>query len=347
MIVQYKQSNILGVALLLAEDLSERQNLSITVPHWHSWSLFAAQTTQDGSHRFVLVHYLSPHGVLCQVLLRSVSAHSIHVFSLFVTSSAVQLSDFFMRSFLSALWQRETDCLHAVDLHKWQVKLRNVWLDEAGFQLRSQLLFITQQVIPDPVCLCACGGTWGSSEGECPIPGWDLLSRLPGEQTERDLKGSWHMSWTYKWEIYTWTCPPQSPIHLKRQKEKVISLTLNVALCQWSQCLWFIIKQKCSFMSLCFITFRIIAVLAEVGAVQGARIRSVWEKSFCTLGAHAAPKNNKEFQVPPSLWNNKLPDLGKSIHKCIINHLLTVTGTCPRQKLRHHTLTRGSGSPFN
>lgn len=122
------------MVLLPAEDLSERQNLSITVPHGHSWSLFAAQATQDGSHCFVLVHRLSLHHALCQLLLRSISAYSVHVLSLFATYCAIQLSDSFMHLFFSAIWERETDGLHSMDLHERQVKLGEVGtIGSSGF----------------------------------------------------------------------------------------------------------------------------------------------------------------------------------------------------------------------
>lgn len=95
---------------------------------------------------------------------------------------------------------------------------RNDWVKQF-LKFLSPFLFSAECDIPGPVCLCVCRETWGSSVGECPILGWDPLFRLPDEQTERDLMGSWHMSWTYKWAIHTWTCPPHSPIHLKRDEE--------------------------------------------------------------------------------------------------------------------------------
>ncbi len=137
---EYTKRRICGCALLPAEDLGERQNLSVTVPHRHSWSFAAAQTTQEGGRCFLLVCHFPSRAPLCQVLLRSTPAYSLDVASLFIHPTA-RVSDLFI-SFL-LFGERETDGLHAVDLHKRQIKLRKAGerMGQAAFKLASPALF--------------------------------------------------------------------------------------------------------------------------------------------------------------------------------------------------------------
>lgn len=129
-----------GCGLLPAEDLGERQNLSVTVPHRHSWSFPAAQTTQEGGRSFLLVCHFPSRAPLCQVLLRSNPAYSLDVASLFIHPTG-HPSDLLI-SFL-LFGERETDGLHAVDLHKRQVKLRKAGerLGQAAFKCAGPALF--------------------------------------------------------------------------------------------------------------------------------------------------------------------------------------------------------------
>lgn len=111
-----------------AEDLGGRQNLSVTVPHRCSRSFAAAQTTQEAGRCFLLACRFPPGASLCQVLLRSVPAHGLDVASLFFIIIPTALpSDLFVSVVLFAWGDGEAHGLHAVDLHKRQVKLREAW----------------------------------------------------------------------------------------------------------------------------------------------------------------------------------------------------------------------------
>ena len=125
-----------------AVDLSVGQDLSITVPHGHSRSFAAAQTTQEGGRCFLLACRLSLCASLCQVLLRSIPAHSLDVASLLIIYCTTRPSDLFISLLLFSRGEGETDGLHAVDFHKRQVELRQAW-DEFGqavFELASPAL---------------------------------------------------------------------------------------------------------------------------------------------------------------------------------------------------------------
>lgn len=219
-----KHRVVVCCALLPAEDLGERQNLSVTVPHRHSWSFAAAQTTQEGGRCLLLVCHFPSRASLCQVLLRPAPAYSLGVASLFIHPTT-RPSDLFIPFLLFG--ERETDGLHAVDLHKRQVKLRKARERDRVKQrlnLLVQLCFNVKLPAPGPPCSCACRGTWGIPVGECPTPGWGPLFRPPGVQRERGPEGSWDTNWTYKWETHTWTCPPHSPTHLERQRKRDMML---------------------------------------------------------------------------------------------------------------------------
>lgn len=132
--------NTISCILLPAEDLGYRKNLSITVPHWHSRSFAAAQTTGEGVVRF-LFHFW-PSIPLRQLLLRSVPADCL-VALLFLIWPTTHTSNLFMSFLLFARGGTETDGLHAVDLHKWQVKLRpEKWrLGQTVFKRAGPALF--------------------------------------------------------------------------------------------------------------------------------------------------------------------------------------------------------------
>lgn len=145
-----------------AEDLSDRQNFSIAVPHRHCGGFTAAQPTQEGVGSFLLVCHLPPGPFLCQVHLRPGPACTFNVASFSFAYRTAGLANLFRIFLLFAGGNRETDSLHPMDLHKRQVKLeyRRKILGQPLLNYKCAIMVPQcHKHPPGPVHLCACRGT--------------------------------------------------------------------------------------------------------------------------------------------------------------------------------------------
>lgn len=225
-----------GATSIPAEDLGERQNLSITVPHWHSRSFTAAQTTQEGTRCFLLICHFLPCACLCKVLLRASPALSPNVTVFLFICPATWPSNLFIIFVLFARGETETDGLHTVHLHKRQVKLRKVGqrLCQAVFQLPNPSSFVLMFLLQKCLYLVLCARVSVEELEKAQWVGLPYQDEVPC--SVRQVSRRWEAKWTPgTWAGHTSEGhTPELALHTHpitwRSKEKRNHLTLKISL---------------------------------------------------------------------------------------------------------------------